>query len=221
MTLFDKYRPKRLSEVVGQPAAAMLGRFVRKPFRSCWLLEGPPGTGKSACAHALAEELGCTIFSKHVVSGNKLTRETAEQLFNHTVRCVPMDRARFHVVIVEEFERVVSPEVRSYLKTALDTGVEPPDGLAPRCIVVATSNDVAKIDGAILERFRVLQFSGGPCFAETAQERLAEIWTQERPADDMPAWWQHWGWQGERFSMRVAVREMEDYLSLSAELQVA
>jgi hypothetical protein len=80
---------------------------------------------------------------------------------------------------------------------------------------------VAKIDGAILERFRVLQFSGGPCFAETAQERLAEIWTQERPADDMPAWWQHWGWQGERFSMRVAVREMEDYLSLSAELQVA
>jgi hypothetical protein len=37
----------------------------------------------------------------------------------------------------------------------------------------------------------------------------------------MPAWWQHWGWQGERFSMRVALREMEDYLSLSAELQVA
>jgi DNA polymerase III delta prime subunit len=152
MTLFDKYRPRRLSEVVGQPGAAMLGRFARKPFRSCWLLEGPPGTGKSASAHALAEELGCTIFSKHVVSGNKLTRETAEQLFNHTVRCVPMDRARF----------------------------------------------------------RVLQFSGGPCFAAAAQERLAEIWARERPGEHMPARWHHWGWQDERFSMRVAVREMED-----------
>ena len=105
-----------------------------------------------------------------------------------------------------------------FMGPVLDAGVEPPDGLAPRCIVVATSNEVTKIDGAILERFRVLQYSGGPSFAESAQERLAAIWADQRPGEDIPPWWRQWGWVGERFSMRVALRELENYLHLSPAL---
>ena len=33
----------------------VLERFCRRPYRSCWLLEGPPGTGKSASAHAVSK----------------------------------------------------------------------------------------------------------------------------------------------------------------------
>jgi MoxR-like ATPase len=175
-------------------------------------LEGPPGTGKSATAHAVAEEMGCTTLSKHVIPANKLNVELAEALFGRYTRFIPMDGAPFHVVVVEEFERVVSPEVKGYLKTALDWSVHPDDGLPLRCIVVATSNNVEKIEEALLERFNVLQFSGGPSLAGAAQERLAEIWAEECPGEDMPPGWQRWGWIGDRFSMRSALREMEQHL---------
>ena len=214
--LSERYRPRGLDEIVGQPPVYFLRRLAARPHRSCWLVEGPPGTGKSAAAHVVAEELGCTAMSKHTIAGNKLNVELAETVFGSMARFVPMDGARFHVVIIEEFERCVSPEVRAYLKTALDTGVEPPDGLPPRCIVIATSNDVAKIEPALLERFRVLNFSAGPCFAEACQERLGAIWEAEALGRDLPPSWLAWGWQEAgnslRFSMRVALRAMEDYL---------
>jgi hypothetical protein len=137
----------------------------------------------------VAEELRCTTLSKHPTPANKLNVELAQGLFDAWTRFLPMDDAAFHVVIIEEFERVVSQEVKGYLKTALDWSVDADAGLPPRCVVVATSNNVEKIESALLERFEVLQFSGGPSFAELAQERLAEIWLTEMPGEDMPHGW--------------------------------
>ena len=149
---------------------------------------------------------------EHVIPANKLNVELAQGLFDAWTRFLPMDGAAFHVVIIEEFERVVSQEVKGYLKTALDWSVDADAGLPARCVVVATSNNVEKIEPALLERFEVLQFSGGPSFAELAQERLAEIWLAEMPDLDLPHGWRNWGWQGDRFSMRLALRELERHV---------
>jgi hypothetical protein len=217
MTLQDKYKPRRLAEIVGQPQTYKLMALAARPRRSCWMLEGGPGVGKSCTAHLLADELGCSIFSKHPIKGSKLTTELAEQLFNQTVRCVPMDGAPTHLVILEEFERCVSNEVRTFLKGALDVDVDPDDGGLPRrCIVVATSNDVSKIEPALLERFSLIHFSSGPEFALACQERLAAIWEAECPGVDMPKDSFLWGWQDglSRFSMRVALRAMADHIEV-------
>jgi MoxR-like ATPase len=217
MNLQEKYRPKRLAEIVGQPHIYKLLALAAKPRRSCWCLEGGAGVGKSCTAHLLADELGCSIFSKHVYKASKLDTETAERLFNETLRSYPMDGAAMHCLVIEEFERCVSNEVRTFLKGALDVDVNPDDGGLPRrCIVVATSNDVSKIEPALLERFSLIHFSSGPEFALACQERLAAIWEAECPGVDMPKDWFLWGWQDSlsRFSMRVALRAMADHIEV-------
>jgi len=215
MNLTDKYRPRTLSDIVGQPAMLPLRFLVRSPRRSCWLLEGDPGTGKTATAHAFAEDLGCGMFSKHPVKASDLNKETAEQLLGRTLRCYPMDRAPMHVVVLEEFERCVSPEVKAYLKVALDTGIDPEDGGLPqRCIVLATSNDASKVEPALLERFRVIPYSSGPEFASACWERLGAIWEAEGTGGDMPQGWMEWGWRGTRYSMRMALRELAEVMEV-------
>jgi len=215
MNLIEKYRPRTLSAIVGQPQLYSLMALVARPYRSCWLLEGDPGTGKTATAHAFAEDLGCGLFSKHPVKASDLNKETAEQLFGRTLRCYPMDCAPMHVVILEEFERCVSADVKAYLKVALDTGIDPDDGGLPqRCIVLATSNDSSKIESALRQRFKKVPFSSGPDFAVACQERLAEIWEAEGPGGDLPVGWMDWGWEDTQFSMRVAMRELADYIEV-------
>jgi len=65
--LSERYRPRGLGEIVGQPPVYFLRKLAARPHRSCWLVEGPPGTGKSAAPHVLAEQLGCTAMSKHTI----------------------------------------------------------------------------------------------------------------------------------------------------------
>lgn len=217
-SMLDKYKPKALADIIGQPCIYRLMALAAAPRRSCWLLEGNPGVGKSCAAHLLAEELGCTMLSKHVYKANAVDVKTADRLFNETLRCRPMDGAPVSIVIIEEFERCVSNEVRVFLKGALDIDVDPDDGGLPRrTVVLATSNNIDAIEPALLERFIVLRFDSGPAFAMACQERIAQIWAAETTAK-LPREWKTWGWYGDqfsmRFSMRAAMRKLEEHLEL-------
>lgn len=217
MSLSEKYRPRSLADVVGQQAAAQLARFSAHPSRGCFLLHGPSGVGKTATALAFAEDIACSEWSRYLRKSGKLGIEAAEQLFDQTVRFYPMD-GHWHVVILEEFERVGSDALRMYLKTALDIDTPPEDGgLARRCIVISTSNDVSKIEPALLQRFTVLQFDAGESFAAAANRRLKDIFALELPWMEMPPGWEGWGWyvgpdKKPQFSMRQSLRKLDGWM---------
>ncbi len=203
MRLSQRYQPMTLDEVVGQPAIVRkLKRLAASPYPCCLLFEGRGGVGKSAAAKALIHDLGVCPFSGLVeYSASNLSIEEVRRLFGQTFRLRPMTGSRWHVLLVEELELIVSKHVNAALKDELGEQHMP-----ERLIVVATSNDASGLDEALLQRFDVFPFSAGPTFAEACQERLAWIWQREIGPDiPLPQGIEQLGWRQNNYSMRRAM----------------
>lgn len=212
MKLSERYRPSRLSQVAGQRAVRVLEGFLLEPYPACWLLDGAPGVGKTSTAFALANELGCEdeFSGREVVIGSELSVDAARTLFQRTLRCTPLQPLKvpaWHCLIIEELE-LVSSQCATFLKVALETA------LPARCVVVATSNNTAKLPQALRERFTLLSFGSGDAFASEAQDVVAAIWDAETKGEPLPAGWESWGWEGESYSMRAALDAVQQELLL-------
>ena len=215
MFLADKYRPKGLADIVGQPGPVRFMRnLVAAPQRCCLLFESPVGgCGKTASAHALAAELGChdEFTGRWQFPCSEFTVDAARELFGRTLRLRWDNPSGFSVLILEEMDWL-SPQTARFLKVALD----PAGSMPQRLVVCATSNGAGGLDAALLQRFRLFSFSSGPTFAAACHERLASIWAAEAGDAEMPAGWQRWGFRGEGFSMRLALAALEDSLLAKA-----
>lgn len=211
MRLWEKYRPTSLSEIVGQPAVGALLEFAASPYACCLLFEGPPGTGKTASALALAADLGCTDAwsGLEIVPSVDLTIERARELFERTLRLIPMAGNGWRVLVVEELEACSSIQVQRYLKVVLDTG------LPPRCVVIATSNGTGDLDPALVQRFDQYLFNGNDHLARIGGDRLRQIWFTETNGAKLPGDPVAWGWTDNRWSFRTALKTMQQHLSLT------
>lgn len=192
-----------LDAIVGQPfVTARLRALARQPYESCWLCEGVAGVGKTASAHALAYDLGCTdaMSGLFFVPATKLNLATAEQLMEYTLHHRPLMGKGWKVLILDELERLPSVQVANYLKCALDEY-----SLPPKTIVVATSNGAGGLEPALLQRFEILAYGSGEAFREACLNYIAVEWMKET-AEDMPPAWRYWGSNRGEFSMRLAMR---------------
>jgi replication-associated recombination protein RarA len=223
MKLSFKYRPKKLADVVGQPAVAHLQRIAASPHPTCILLEGEGGVGKTSMALAMAHELGCDdeFTDRHVVVGSDLNIDTCRWYWQGPLRFMGRSSSGFKVFIIEELEWL-SAQAQAFLKDALERN------LPPKTIVLATSNGVGKLSGPLLQRFKRYQFASDAAFAKRCEARLRLIWREETGQDDLPReairGWAHegrpgWGWIDDQFSMRKALDDMED--AIPAESLVA
>src|SRR5262245_39506925 len=126
MRLAEKYRPRTLGDVVGQPmAVATLRQLVREPEPCCLLFEGGPGLGKTASALAFARELGCAdeFSGLEILPASELDIERCRDLFEVTLRLRPLEGKGWHVLILEELDGVGSKQVERYLKVRLETAL--------------------------------------------------------------------------------------------------
>jgi len=111
--LFEKYRPKRISEIRGQDLAAEKIKIFLSSFekgiskKKAILLYGPAGTGKTTLAHAFANDLNHEIFELNA-SDLRNRAKLDEILKPSTLQHSLFKKGK--IILVDEVDGVTSTE---------------------------------------------------------------------------------------------------------------
>jgi hypothetical protein len=137
MRLDEKYRPKELSGVIGQPKAVkVLGRIMDNggPGGRAFWITGPSGTGKTTLAKILAANIiGDDPLRRGIeVVGRELTTKTLREITDNWIYCGG------HALIVNESHGLSKPVIEKLLDVL--------ENLKDRITVIfTTTNDGADL----------------------------------------------------------------------------
>lgn len=185
-SLTEKWRPRRLADVVGQDeAVAQLSAFAADPYPAAFILAGDTGTGKSSAAIALAADLGCDINANpaefggvYSIPSGELNADTLRTLWPQLWQ-VPFQSSRgWKVVIVNEIEAVNGTVERLFLDKLED--------LPGKTVIVFTTNNLASLPSRFVDRCigGVIEFcAAADDLAEPARALARSIWRAETGAE--------------------------------------
>ena len=176
----DKYRPKSLDDLVGQSYVRFeLRKFAADPYSSAWIFAGPPGTGKSSAAEALAHDIGVDPVANLItVPSGYLDSEGLDWLSSQ-FRFAPIGPpGSWRVVIIEEGDTMSAAAERKFL-SLIDSGALP-----SRTVVIFTTNRPEwfreRSGGRFAERCELLEFAATP--EESTQDieiLIQKVWIGE------------------------------------------
>jgi len=183
-SLVERYRPRTLSEVVGQAeSVAVLADYASAPYSASFLLFGPSGVGKSSAALALAADLGCDVAQGefggvHQIASGEQTAAAVRALLD-TLSLCPFFGSGWRVAIVNECDRM-SPAAETIWLDALEN-------LPPRCTIIFTTNSVTNLSDRFRDRTEELCFTGDVTRLKDAIGALLKsIWLSETGQADAP-----------------------------------
>jgi replication-associated recombination protein RarA len=175
MPLAEKYRPRAIADFVGlDKPKRILGKCATNPYQSAWIFIGPPGTGKTTMALALAEMLRAEV--RHIPS-QQCNVANVEDVIR---QCwyVPVSGG-FHLVLVDEADKM-SNAAQLHFLSKLDATAFP-----PQTIFVFTCNATDGLETRFLSRTRQIEFSSYGMSSEATQ-LLESIWEREAKGASAP-----------------------------------
>ena len=197
--LYLKYRPQKLSELIGQEVVTktLSNAITYNKIVHAYLFCGPRGTGKTSTARILAKSLNCEkgitrdpcdtcLSCRSIIQGNSLDVieidaashrkvEDAEDLINRVA--LGTYGSRFKIYIIDEVHMLTDHAFNALLKTL----EEPPKNV----IFILATTEEHKVIPTIVSRCQRLDFK--PVFKKELEERIKYIAKEEKIVIDETA----------------------------------
>jgi len=170
----EKYRPRKLSEVIGQKSIVeRLSAYVRTRSMPHMLFAGPAGSGKTTCSIALARELYGDQWRDNFIELNASDERGIDIVrgkIKDFARAASIGQSDFKIIFLDEADSLTS-DAQAALRRTMERYTQ-------TCRFILSCNYSSKIIEPIQSRCAVFRFK--PLREEDVREYLGRIASAEK-----------------------------------------